>query len=668
MQLRNKGKKVITLQNISLAFGERIIFDDVTWTIGHRDRIGLVGDNGAGKTTLFRAVLGEQEVDEGRIIISGRNKKNIGYLPQDVAELPPLLLLDFLKRKSGIAEVEETVRQCEEHLAHLRPDHVSYDEVLKSYEQAMQRFHWLDGYAFDARAKQMLQGFGFREDDFLKNCADFSGGWKMRILLSVILLAAPEIMLLDEPTNHLDTESMEWLESCLKDYQGCLIAISHDHMFLDKMVEQIAELSRGKIHLFRGNYSDYQQEKEKRRELREKTIIRQQEEIERIEQFVERFRYKATKASQVQSRLKMLEKMDIIKEDAGNRTIAIRFPPCEKSGKDVLRLENIRKDYGPLHVLRDIDLNLYRGEKVAFVGVNGAGKSTLFRLMAGVEEPVSGSITRGLNVKMAFFSQESAVNLSYDHHVWAEVQSVPSKANDQERRNLLGAFLFSGDDIYKPVSVLSGGEKSRLILLKILLQGSNFLVLDEPTNHLDLKTKEIFQDALLQYEGTLAIVSHDRYFLDRLVTRVIELKDGGTIEYGGDYSYFIEKRRENQLLLKEEGQKQAALNGEEKEEDAPGYKTREVRRREAEERNRLSRNLKPLKEKLVSLEAEIARLEALQNDYETELCLPDIHLRPDRIRNINAEMKTISRELEDHYGKWAELVEQIDAETKNGAG
>ena len=656
---------MINLQNVSLSFGERIIFDNITWIIGDKERTGLVGDNGAGKTTLFRAILGDQEPDEGCIIISGKNKKNIGYLPQDVAELAPLPLMDYLREKSGITGVEENVRQCEEYLTHLRPEHVSYDEALKNYEQAMQRFQWMDGYAFDAKAKQMLRGFGFSEDDFVKNCAEFSGGWKMRILLSVILLALPAIMLLDEPTNHLDTESMEWLESYLKDYQGCLIAVSHDHMFLDKMVDQIAELSHGNIYLFRGNYTDYQQEKEKRRELQEKAIIRQQEGIGRIEQFVERFRYKATKASQVQSRLKMLEKMDILHNEMGKRTVTIHFPLCEKSGKNVLSLTDIRKDYDSLHVLQGIDLDLYRGEKVAFVGVNGTGKSTLFRLMAGVEEPTSGSVTVGLNVKMAFFSQESAENLHYDHHVWAEVQSISSKANDQERRNLLGAFLFSGDDIYKPVSVLSGGEKSRLTLLKILLQGANFLVLDEPTNHLDLKTKEIFQNALLQYEGTLAIVSHDRYFLDHLATRVIELSDGRAVEYNGDYSYFIEKRRENQLLLKEEGLQQNRTNADQTEDDYPGYKTRDMRRREAEERNRLSRNLKPMREKLASLEVEISHLEACQNDYETELCQPDIHARPDRIRNLSQEINTIRQQLEEHYRQWTELMGQIEEETGN---
>ena len=581
---------MIDLQNIRLSFAERVVFDGITWSIADKSRIGLVGDNGTGKTTLFRTILGEVEPDEGTVTIPARKKKVIGYLPQDVAELEARPLMSYLKECSGLSGVEQTIVDCEAMLPDLQPGSGAYQETLQHYERAVMRFQGMDGYAFEARAKQILCGFGFREDDFTKNCTDFSGGWKMRILLAVILLSCPDIMLLDEPTNHLDTESMEWLESYLRDYPGCFITVSHDHMFLDKLVNQIAELARGKMTLYKGNYTYFLQEREKRLALLEKSMIRQQEEIQRIEEFVERFRYKATKAAQVQSRLKMLEKMKIIQGEKGSRTVAIRFPACEKSGKEVIALHDVAKDYNSLNVFREVNLTLYRGEKIAFVGVNGAGKSTLFRLLAGVEEPTAGRVTRGLNVRMAFFSQESAANLSYDRTVWEEVQSVSSQANDQERRNLLGAFLFPGDDIYKPVAVLSGGEKSRLTLLKILLLGSNFLVLDEPTNHLDLKTKEIFQEALLQYEGTLAIVSHDRYFLDRLVDRVVELRDGGAIEYRGDYSYFIEKRREAQASA---APARNDIAFEDRGDDQKGYKTREMKRRAAQERNRLSRHLKP---------------------------------------------------------------------------
>jgi len=650
---------VIELQDIHLSFADRVVFDGVNWTIPDKSRVGLVGDNGTGKTTLFRTILGEVEPDRGKAVIGARKRKVVGYLPQDVAELEPLPLMDYLKQRSGIAEVEETIGSCETSLPRLEPGSCVYHETLRQYEKAVSRFQGMNGYAFEAKAKQILRGFGFREGDFTKNCTDFSGGWKMRILLSVILLSCPDIMLLDEPTNHLDTESMEWLENYLKDYQGCLIAVSHDHMFLDKMVTLIAELSQGKITLYRGNYTHYLQEKERRQEILEKSMVRQQEEIERIEQFVERFRYKATKAAQVQSRLKMLEKMEIIRGEKANRTIAIRFPACEKSGKEVTALQDVSKHYGGLKVFEEVCLTLYRGEKIAFVGVNGAGKSTLFRLLADVEEPTAGRITRGLNVKMAFFSQESAANLSYGRTVWEEVQSVGSEANDQERRNLLGAFLFSGDDIYKPVSVLSGGEKSRLTLLKILLLGSNFLILDEPTNHLDLRTKEIFQEALLQYEGTLAIVSHDRYFLDSLVERVVELRDGRAFEYRGDYSYFIEKRRETQMNapvpVKEGEPEDEAVSAGQK-----GYKTREMKRLEAEERNRLSRRLKPLKNELASVEARIAGLEEVKKNHEKELCLPGMHEKPDRIRLLTQELQKVHQELEDLYDRWADITERIE--------
>lgn len=650
---------MIELQDIHLSFADRVVFDGVNWTIPDKSRVGLVGDNGTGKTTLFRTILGEVEPDRGKAVIGARKRKVVGYLPQDVAELEPLPLMDYLKQRSGIAEVEETIGSCETSLPRLEPGSCAYHETLRQYEKAVSRFQGMNGYAFEAKAKQILRGFGFREGDFTKNCTDFSGGWKMRILLSVILLSCPDIMLLDEPTNHLDTESMEWLENYLKDYQGCLIAVSHDHMFLDKMVTLIAELSQGKITLYRGNYTHYLQEKERRQEILEKSMVRQQEEIERIEQFVERFRYKATKAAQVQSRLKMLEKMEIIRGEKTNRTIAIRFPACEKSGKEVTALQDVSKHYGGLKVFEEVCLTLYRGEKIAFVGVNGAGKSTLFRLLADVEEPTAGRITRGLNVKMAFFSQESAANLSYGRTVWEEVQSVGSEANDQERRNLLGAFLFSGDDIYKPVSVLSGGEKSRLTLLKILLLGSNFLILDEPTNHLDLRTKEIFQEALLQYEGTLAIVSHDRYFLDSLVERVVELRDGRAFEYRGDYSYFIEKRRETQMNapvpVKEGEPEDEAVSAGQK-----GYKTREMKRLEAEERNRLSRRLKPLKNELASVEARIAGLEEVKKNHEKELCLPGMHEKPDRIRLLTQELQKVHQELEDLYDRWADITERIE--------
>ncbi|NLN59945.1 MAG: ABC-F family ATP-binding cassette domain-containing protein [Deltaproteobacteria bacterium] len=652
---------MVDLQNIHLTFMDRVLFDGINWTIAGKSRIGLVGDNGVGKTTLLRVILGEVEPDQGKAIVPARNHRMIGYLPQDVAELEHLPLMDYLKRQSGIAGLEESIARCEADLRALDPDGSACRAKLRHYEKVVNRYQAIDGYAFEAKAKQILRGFGFLEKDFGRLCTHFSGGWKMRILLSVILLSCPDIMLLDEPTNHLDTESMEWLENYLRDYRGCLIAISHDHMFLDKMVQQIAELARGKLTLYKGNYTDFLKEKERRLEMVEKSMVRQQEEIRRVERFVERFRYKATKAAQVRSRVKMLEKMDVIQLEKGTRSTVIRFPVCEKSGKEVATLHDVAKRYDSLSVFSGINLTLYRGERVAFVGINGAGKSTLFRLLAGVEEPTCGSVNLGLNVRIAFFSQESADNLHYERAVWEEVQSVPSPANDQQRRDLLGAFLFSGDDIYKSIAVLSGGEKSRLALLKMLLKGSNFLVLDEPTNHLDLKTKEIFQEALLRYEGTLAIVSHDRYFLDRLVDRVVELKEGRALEYRGDYSYFIEKRCEFQeiaLPLPKEGHDDPNA----RQKDYHGYKSREAKRREAEERNRLSRRLKPLKEELTSVEARIAELERLKQNHEEEMCRPDTHKKPGRTRALTHKLTKAHQELEGLYDQWADIMGRIEEE------
>jgi ATP-binding cassette subfamily F protein 3 len=537
---------LIYLRDISLSFADRKIFEKINWTITDRGRVGLVGDNGTGKTTMLRAILGSVDLDGGSIEIPDRKRVSIGYLPQDLVELDPIPLLDYLRQKSGVAELEEGLKRCEEALSISAGDDPNHEKLLKDYETAVARFQAKDGYAFEAQAKQMLAGFGFRERDFGKNCADFSGGWKMRIMLAVILLSRTDIMLLDEPTNHLDTESLEWLESWLKDYSGTIVTIAHDRVFLDKIVTVIAELANRTITLYKGNYSYYLAEKERRREALKKEMELQRAEIKRIKEFIERFRYKATKSSQVQSRVKMLEKFDLLREEGNGKTVTIRFPESPRSGKEVLSVRRLAKSYGDLNVFHDVNFTLYRGENAAVVGVNGAGKSTLSRILCGEETPTAGEVAAGLNVKMAFFSQESAQNLNYQRTIWEEVAAAGTRSNDQERRNLLGAFLFSGDDVYKPISILSGGEKSRLALLKILLTDTNLLILDEPTNHLDIKTREIFQNALLNYHGTILIVSHDRYFLDCLVDRVFELRDGICHEYRGNYSYFIEKRREEQ--------------------------------------------------------------------------------------------------------------------------
>lgn len=677
---------MIYLKNISLSFADRRIFDNITWMIPEKSRVGLVGDNGTGKTTLFKAVLGMVDLDQGDIEIPNRKNRMIGYLPQDLVELEPLPLIDYLRKKSGIADLEHTLKDCENRISLCHHDSAEHHGILKVYEATAARFQVIEGYRFDAKAKQILNGFGFREKDFVKNCAEFSGGWKMRILIALILLSAPDIMLLDEPTNHLDTESMEWLESYLKNYHGTLLTIAHDRVFLDKMVNQIVELSNHRLTVYKGNYSYYLAEKDRRLEALKKQMALQRTEIKKTQEFIERFRYKATKAKQVQSRIKMLERFELIELERGGKRVHLQFPEAPKSGREVVSVRKVSKNYGEVNVFRAIDLTIHRGEKIALVGVNGAGKSTLARILSGTEEPSSGTVTYGLNVSMAFFSQESAQNLDYQRTVWDEVNLAGSRGNDQEKRNLLGAFLFSGDDIYKEISVLSGGEKSRLSLLKILLQDSNLLILDEPTNHLDLKTKEIFQNALLGYSGTVVIVSHDRFFLDRHVNRVIEIRDGHCYEYHGNYSYFIQKRSEVDGAVPEgTGENKSQIRAgsfhagqlsvaelmpgsRELTSNRKAFRTKEEKRREAEERNRLSRITKTLKNELVTLENHISHLEEKKAENERILCAPDIHREPQKIKQLNQELVDIARELENLYTSWEDMTKKLDAHQAGNNG
>jgi len=645
---------LIYFRNVNLSFLDKKLFDNINWTIHPRSRIGLVGDNGAGKTTLFRAILEQVHLDSGIIDIPNRKQKTIGYLPQDLVELESIALIDFLKRKSGIAALEESIKDLEHQISQVKQNTSEYKKLSQNYSDALAHFSTLDGYAFEARAKQVLKGFGFKESDFTQSCALFSGGWKMRILLTSILLAKPDIMLLDEPTNHLDTESMEWLESYLKGYPGTIITVSHDRFFLDKIALQIAELSSCNIHIYKGNYSYYLTEKERRHAALKKEMELQKAQIKKIEEFVERFRYKATKASQVQSRIKMLEKFSAVTLEAKTKSVTMKFPEGKKSAKEVVKAIDLGHNYESLIVFGKLNFTLFRGDKVAFVGVNGSGKSTLSRLLSMSEQPSNGVVKYGDGVNMAFFSQESSQNLNYEKTIWEEINSIPTHASDQDKRNLLGTFLFSGDDIHKPISILSGGEKSRLALLKIMLLDTNFLILDEPTNHLDLKTKDVFQNALINYHGTVAIVSHDRYFLDHLVNKVFELTDGTINDYHGNYTYFIEKRSQTDLPQKEYG-KTSEQNAKEN-----VFKTKDQKRQEAEERNKLAKIKNACKKELIAIEQKIELLEVKKTQHETALCDPQTHRDSVKIKTINIELKNITVELERSYNIWTELHSKLE--------
>jgi len=634
---------MISLENISIGFQEKVLFDNLNWRIPRGSRIGLVGNNGTGKTTLFRTIVGLVQPDKGNITLP-RNRR-IGYLPQDLIELKNNIdLVSYLREKSGIAKLEHSLKVCEEHLTSLSAESNKYQTALKKYEKITNLFEHRGGYTFSTQAHKVLKGLGFREKDFTRQCSEFSGGWKMRIILASILLSSPDIILLDEPTNHLDTESLEWLESWLLDFSGTIMVISHDRYFMDKLMTQIAELAHQRLTIYQGNFSYYLKEKEKRHELLQKEAKNQQEKITKTQAFIERFRYKNTKAAQVQSRIKMLEKMQIIKIDKAPKKAAIYFPKCPRSGDKVVSVENLAKKYEEIAVFKGLNFTLHRGEKVALVGVNGAGKSTLSRLLSKREKPTAGTVNLGHKVNPAFFSQESSENLNYNNSIWEEISAEPSSMTTGERRNLLGAFLFSGDAIYKPISVLSGGEKSRLSLAKILMQESNFLILDEPTNHLDIVTKELFQQALLKYNGTILIVSHDRYFLDNLITRVIEIRDGRIYDYPGNYSYFIEKRAQ---LLAETNDGDLSTKTKRVEQSKLKVKALDKQRKqkEAEERNRLYRQNKDILDRLKSVEEEIKVLEENKANVESQLCNPTILKNSKKVQNLMINLKKLNQEL-----------------------
>jgi ATP-binding cassette subfamily F protein 3 len=620
---------LIDITGLRLAFGERVIFGGkapVNWRIADDAKVGLVGDNGAGKTTLLRVILGEVEPDEGRV----ERSKNltISCLPQDLAEIGDAPLLEFLKRRVGIAKVEERIRAVEREMER---SNAPLPQLLAEHARLERRFELLGGFGFDSDAAKVLNGLGFRPSDAEKSCAAFSGGWKMRITLAALLLSRPDVLLLDEPTNHLDTESMEWLESWLRGHQGALVAVSHDRRFLDNATNSTAELSRGKLTLYPWSYERYAEEKESEGKRLEKAVAEQMKRVDEMERFISRFRYKATKAAQVQSRVKQLEKMDRLELENPSKAVRFRIPEAPDSGWEVLRAAGLSKSYAGTPVFEGVDLTVHRGERVALVGVNGAGKSTLLRLLSEAEPPTSGFVKIGHNVRRSFYSQESAANLDYSKTVKGEAFTAPSRLNEAERRNLLGAFLFSGDDIEKPVSVLSGGEKARLALFKLMLSESNLLILDEPTNHLDMKTREMFQTALLRYGGTLIIVSHDRHFLDTLADRVIEIRNGVLYDYPGNYSWFLEKREEQSS----EKPDAKASGGTPKKHSA-------------------SRPAAPSADRL-KLEARIENSEARRGEIDALLCLPETLSDSALVRSLMVERAQLEKDIAADYAVWENM-------------
>ena len=585
------------------------LFTDISFMIREKDRIGLVGKNGAGKTTLIRLLCGQEQPYKGDVIMS--DDVTVGYLPQEKNVKSEKTVLDeAMTAFEEYYEIERQLAKLQDELSN-REDYesASYQRLCEKMSHLNERLALMGGHSIEGEAEQILIGLGFEHDDMQRPMREFSNGWQMRVELAKILLRKPQLLLLDEPTNHLDIESIQWLEGFLKNYYGAIFMVSHDRAFLDHITIRTIEISCGKIYDYKCSYSEFIERREERIDIQKAAFDNQQREIKEIEAFIERFRYKATKAKQVQSRVKQLEKMDMVQIDDQDKSVMhFKFPPAPHSGKVTLELENVSKSYGEKNILNNINLLIPRGEKIAFVGRNGEGKSTLSKIIAGVLD-YEGEVKLGHEVKIGYYAQNQQDMLDPEKTVFETLDDVATGDMRVKVKSLLGAFLFSGEAIEKKVKVLSGGEKARLSLAKMLLFPTNLLILDEPTNHLDMLSKDILKSALLQFDGTLIIVSHDRDFLQGLTNKVYEFRKPNIKEYIGDIYDFLEEKKMKELDdLNRKMKSQPADN-----KVSQSKLDYEAKKQNDREIKRIEREIKKIEEQIESMEMEIAEMDAVMS-------------------------------------------------------
>lgn len=659
---------MLTINNLNLQYGNKHLFRDVSAQVHHDDRIGLVGVNGTGKSTLLKIMCGLQETDPG--VVNKASWFTVAYLPQEVTvSLEHRTLYEEAERAfDDVLRMQKELGRINERLAAVSSDDPQLVTLLQKQGELQHFLEGRDVFTIRPQIEKILGGLGFSQTDLKKDVHSFSGGWIMRLLLAKLLLQKPALLLLDEPTNHLDIDSLTWVEEFLQQYEGAIIVISHDRAFLDRLTTTTWELSLGRLTVYRGNYTKYLEDKEERLAVERAAYANQQSMIKQTERFIERFRAKSTKARQVQSRVKQLEKMERIELSESERTIHFSFPPAAPSGRDVLELKNLRKEYGNSLVFKDLNVFLRRGDKVAVVGVNGAGKTTLLKIIAGVES-ADGTKRLGHNVILSYFGQHQAQELAPELSILDTVYHAAKDLTMTNVRSLLGAFLFSGDDVDKQVQVLSGGEKSRVALARMLVQPANLMLLDEPTNHLDISSQEVLQEAMAQYEGTIMVVSHNRYFVNSFVNKVLEIRNGRAVLYEGNIDDYLERRRRDQEAEKEKNNRHSREennNGVTAGQKSPDKKT--LRREKAQARQKLNQKLKPLRKKVQEAEEQIDQLETRKQELESLMADPDLYGDPEKWADVSREYKTVERRLERNYSQWEDAQGKIDELEEMEAG
>ncbi len=649
LQLADAGKR----------FGHKLLFDHANWLITGTERTALVGANGTGKSTLMKVLAGLDTLDDGTM--QRVRGSSIGYLPQDGLTLSGRTVFDeCLSVFDELRGMEEELQALSTRLSQLDPEGPEYTVTAERLSSIGSRLEAGDGYALDAQVGAVLGGLGFSKNDWARRTEEFSGGWQMRIALAKLLLAKPSLLLLDEPTNHLDLETRTWLEGYLRNYPNGFILISHDRYFIDSTATKIVEVWNKRLHFYTGNYAKYEQQRTDRRTQLEAAYKNQRDRIEDLEAFINRFRYQATKAKQVQSRIKELDKIERIVLPDEESAIHFSFPQPQASGRTVVDVQSLHKDYGPKQVLREVGFTIERGDRIALVGANGAGKSTLVRLLSGQEAPTAGALKLGHNVLPEFFAQDQYKVLDPAARMLDDMSAIAPRVPDAELRGLLGCFLFTGDDVYKPLGVLSGGERNRYALAKILVSPANFLLLDEPTNHLDMRAKDVLLDAVKHFQGTVVFVSHDRYFIDGAATRVFEVEDGHVHVYPGNYEDYL--YRKGLAGTGRPGEDGSAANGtlplvapKPSSPAMPAVAQPAAGEPRAKKLNPIK--LRQMQERLLAVEEEVPRCEAAITVTEGQMAN---YSSVEETQRLAAQLDRLRAEHTALTGEWEELMLQVE--------